>query len=96
MLRALTIGTYYITVGLMIILRKRKRKFVNSFLNFLVYGIAEKIQNCNSIFYPEKYAFCITDHVTFILRVKWIIQRTITGFIISTNDTFVLYTVMSR
>jgi uncharacterized membrane protein SirB2 len=45
MLRALTFGAYYITVGLMVTLRKRKRKrkrkFI-SFLNFLVYGIAEK------------------------------------------------------
>jgi len=42
MLRALTVGTYYITVGLIVTLRKGKRKFVTSFLNFLVYGIAEK------------------------------------------------------
>jgi len=54
MFRALTVGTYYITVGLMVNLRKRKRKFITSFLNFLVYGVAEKDTELQlNIFLPK-------------------------------------------
>lgn len=41
MFGALTIGTCYITVGSVVTLLL-KRKFVTFFLNFPVYGIAEK------------------------------------------------------
>jgi len=51
--RALTIGKYYITVGSMVT-SLLKRKLVTFFLNFPVYGIAEKHTEMQlNIFIPK-------------------------------------------